>query len=47
MISSELPELRALSDRILIMSEGSIVEELSGENATQEKLLEKMGRRKT
>jgi len=47
MISSELPELLALSDRILIMSEGSIVEELSWDNATQEKLLEKMGRRKT
>lgn len=47
MISSELPELLALSDRILIMSEGSIVEELSCETATQEKLLEKMGRRKT
>jgi ribose transport system ATP-binding protein len=45
MISSELPELLALSDRILIMSEGSIVEELSFQVATQEKLLERMGKR--
>ena len=45
MISSELPELLALSDRILIMSEGSIIEELSFQEATQEKLLERMGKR--
>jgi ribose transport system ATP-binding protein len=45
MISSELPELLALSDRILIMSEGRIVEEFSYQTATQEKLLERMGQR--
>jgi ribose transport system ATP-binding protein len=45
MISSELPELLALSDRILIMSEGRIVDEFSFKTATQEKLLERMGQR--
>jgi ribose transport system ATP-binding protein len=43
LISSELPELIALSDRIIIMSRGYVVEELSAKDATQEILLEKMG----
>ena len=43
MISSELPELLALSDRILIMAKGDIVETLYSKEATQEILLEKMG----
>lgn len=40
LISSELPELLALSDRIVVMRQGSVSGELSGEQATQEKLLE-------
>jgi ABC-type sugar transport system ATPase subunit len=47
MVSSELPELVALSDRILVMSEGRIVEELAAEQATQESLLEIMSQRET
>jgi len=40
LISSELPEILALSDRILVMRSGSISGELSREEATQEKILE-------
>lgn len=39
MISSELPELLAMSDRIIVMHEGRITGELSREEATQEKVL--------
>ena len=39
MISSELPELLAMSDRILVMHEGEITGELSAKEATQEKVL--------
>jgi ribose transport system ATP-binding protein len=39
LISSELPEVLAMSDRILVMSEGRLVEELSREEATQERIL--------
>lgn len=39
MISSELPELLAMSDRIVVMHEGRITGELSREEATQEKVL--------
>lgn len=39
MISSELPELLAMADRILVMHEGKITGELSSEDATQEKIL--------
>ncbi len=39
MISSELPELLAMSDRILVMNEGKITGELSRDEATQEKVL--------
>jgi len=42
MISSELPEVLALADRILIMSKGRIVKELPIQKATQEKILEIM-----
>ena len=38
MISSELPELLGMSDRILVMSEGRIKEEFPRSEATQEKL---------
>jgi len=39
MISSELTEIIGLSDRILVMSEGRIVGELSPEEATEERIL--------
>jgi len=39
MISSELPEVLGMSDRILVMHEGSIAGELSREEATQEKIM--------
>lgn len=39
-ISSELPEILGMCDRILIMSEGKLSGELSSEEATQEKILE-------
>ncbi len=39
LISSELPEVLAMSDRILVMSEGCLVGELSREEATQERIL--------
>ena len=39
MISSELPEILGMSDRILVMHEGSIAGELSREEATQEKIM--------
>ena len=39
LISSELPEVLALSDRILVMSEGRIAAELDGRTATQELLM--------
>ena len=40
LISSELPEILALSDRILVMRSGSISGELSCSEATQEKIME-------
>jgi len=39
-ISSELPEVLGMSDRILVMSEGSVVSEFSRENATREAIME-------
>lgn len=39
MISSELPEVLGMGDRILVMSEGYLVGELSREEATQEKIM--------
>jgi len=41
MISSELPEVLALSDRILVMSQGRVTAELDGRQATQEEILTK------
>ena len=38
MISSELPEILGMSDRILVMRSGQIVEEFSREDATQERI---------
>jgi len=46
MISSELPEVIGMSDRIYVMHEGTISAEYSRDEATQEKILESaMGRR--
>ncbi len=39
MISSELPEILGVSDRILVMHEGKLKVELSHEEATQEKIM--------
>ncbi|WP_407313322.1 sugar ABC transporter ATP-binding protein [Desulfosporosinus sp. SB140] len=39
MISSELPEVLGMSDRILVMHEGRITGEFSRENATQEAIM--------
>ncbi|GAA1945389.1 sugar ABC transporter ATP-binding protein [Microbacterium aquimaris] len=39
MVSSELPEVIALSDRVLVMSRGRIVSEVSREDATEESIL--------
>jgi ribose transport system ATP-binding protein len=39
MISSELPEVLGMSDRILVMHEGKITGEVSREEATQERIM--------
>jgi len=39
MISSELPEILGMSDRVLVMSEGEITGELSPEQATEEQIM--------
>jgi len=39
MISSELPELLRMSDRIIVMCEGCITGEMNIEDATQEKIM--------
>ena len=38
-VSSELPEILGISDRIIVMCDGKITGELSREEATQEKIL--------
>ena len=40
MISSEMPELIGMSDRIMVMCEGRKTGELDGKEATQEKVME-------
>jgi ABC-type sugar transport system ATPase subunit len=46
LITSELPELLAMSDRILVMHRGRIVQEFSGQEADQEDILRAaMGKR--
>jgi putative multiple sugar transport system ATP-binding protein len=40
MISSELPEVMGMSDRIYVMSEGRITGELNAADATQDKIME-------
>ncbi|MBO4591008.1 MAG: sugar ABC transporter ATP-binding protein, partial [Eubacterium sp.] len=39
MISSELPELLGMCDRIYVMNEGEVVGEFTAEEATQEKIM--------
>ena len=40
MISSEMPEILGMCDRIVVMCEGRVAGELSREEATQERILE-------
>jgi ABC-type sugar transport system ATPase subunit len=40
MVSSEMPEILGMSDRIAVMCEGRIAGELSRKEATQEKVME-------
>jgi len=40
LISSELPELLSLCDRILVMSEGELTADLPGDTATQESIMQ-------
>ncbi|HEY1367802.1 MAG TPA: sugar ABC transporter ATP-binding protein [Gaiellaceae bacterium] len=40
LISSELPEILGMSDRVLVMREGRLVAELSREEATQERVIQ-------
>jgi ABC-type sugar transport system ATPase subunit len=42
MISSELPEILGMSDRILVMREGTVVAEFTRQEATQEKIVTAM-----
>jgi len=39
MVSSELPEILAISDRILVMAEGCMTGEFEATNATEDNLL--------
>lgn len=39
MISSELPEILGMSDRVMVMHDGKIAGELTREEATQEKIM--------
>ncbi len=42
MISSEMPELLGMCDRIYIMNDGKLVGEVSAKEATQEDIMEKI-----
>jgi len=39
MVSSELPEVLGMADRVLVMREGHLVAELSRDEATQETVM--------
>jgi ABC-type sugar transport system ATPase subunit len=47
MISSELPEILGMSDRVLVMCEGRLTGEFSREEATQEKIMTAAVKRET
>ena len=47
MISSELPEILRMSDKVIIMCEGSITGELGIENISQEKVMQYATKRET
>jgi ribose transport system ATP-binding protein len=47
MISSELPEILRMSDRIVVMCEGRITGELMPEEATQERFMQLATQRET
>jgi ribose transport system ATP-binding protein len=47
MISSELPEILRMSDRIVVMCEGRITGELNAEDATQERIMQLATQRET
>jgi len=47
MISSELPEILRMSDRIVVMCEGRITGELSATEATQESIMQLATQRET
>lgn len=42
MVSSELPEILGMSDRIIVLNEGRIVGELNSEDATEVNIMEKL-----
>ena len=39
MISSEMPEILGMCDRIYVMNEGKMIAEMDGKDATQEKIM--------
>ena len=47
MISSELPEILRMSDRIVVMCEGRITGELLAKDATQERIMQLATQRET
>ena len=47
MISSELPEVLRISDRIIVMCEGRITGELDGADATEEEIMKLATQRET
>jgi ribose transport system ATP-binding protein len=47
MISSELPEILRMSDRIVVMCEGRVTGELSPEQASQERIMQLATQRET
>ena len=42
MISSEMPELLGMCDRIYVMNEGEIIAEMTREEASQEAIMSKI-----
>jgi ABC-type sugar transport system ATPase subunit len=46
LISSEIPEILGMSDRVLVMHEGTIVGEFSANEATEERIIQSIHRKK-